>query len=246
MDKKTNRRWQLQDLLHAMGEQGITQSNYGDEDGDGTQGRIEPKDPALRGKKTKLNIAERKGLPKCIAANEKQYIYRAINKAMRQCRGHEATLQWVPPITCATQMRKSLEDRQVHEDDDRRFRTVILRSQPNFAQRPAQDNVKVWIEEDAGRKIYFAKCVVFFKDARGEHYVGLRWYEEPSIPPLGCLLELTGLNLAPESLTRSYSILPEKCIVNGAVLIYCRGTYWAVQSPREEMVFAHNHVRFHM
>ena len=246
MDKKTNRRWQLQDLLHATGEEGITQSNYADEDGDGTQGRIEPKDTALRGNKTDLNIAERKGLPKCIATNEKTYIYRAINAAMRQCRGHEAALKWVPPITCATQMRKSFEDRQVHEDDDRRFRTVILRSQPKFAKRPAKDNVKVWVEEDAGRKMYFAKCVVFFKDARGDHYVGLRWYEEPTIPHQGCVLELPGLNLAPESLTRSYSILPEECIINGAVLIKCRGTFWAVQSPREELALARNYIRFDM
>jgi hypothetical protein len=224
-----------------MGEQPITQSNYGDEDGDGTQGRIDPKDAALRGEITKLNIAERKGLPECIAATERKYMYLAINAAMRQCRGHEATLKWVPPISCGTQMRKSLEDRQVHENDDRRFRTVILRSQPNFAQRPAQDNVKMWIQEDAGRKMYFAKCVVFFKDGRGDHYVGLRWYAEPRIPPQGCLLELTGLNLAPESVTRSYSILPEACIVNGAVLIKCRGTFWAVQSPREQLAFALPH-----
>ena len=59
-------------------------------------------------------------------------------------------------------------------------------------------------------------------------------------------VELTGLNLAPKCLTRSYSILPEQCIVNGAVLIKCRGTFWAVQSPREELAFARSHIRFHM
>ena len=46
---------------------------------------------------------------------------------------------------------------QVHADDDRRYTTIILRSQPSFATRPARDNVKVWVEEDAGRKLYFAR-----------------------------------------------------------------------------------------
>jgi hypothetical protein len=224
MDQKTCRRWQLQDVLHAVGEQGITQSDYGDEDGDGTQARIEPKEPKLRGLLTTLDLEAKTGLPKCISANEQMYIFRAIAAGMRTPRGGECTLQWVPPITCSTQMRKSLEDRQVHENDDRRYRTVIFRSQPYFAKRPSQDNVKVWIEEDAGRKLYFAKyvsiycqvrpitllyslqcvfmivhstyrCMAFFQDDAGEHFVCLRWYAEPAKLPPGCLLELTALNL---------------------------------------------------
>jgi hypothetical protein len=54
-------------------------------------------------------------------------------------------------------MKRSLEDRQVHMEDDRRFRDVTLRAQPLFQGRPARDNIKVWIEEDAGQKrLYFA------------------------------------------------------------------------------------------
>jgi hypothetical protein len=161
MERKTTLRWQLQDLLHAEGMDGITQSDYGDPDGDVLQARIEPIDASLVGKvQTVLDLDEQTGLPDCLTDNERKYIWRAIVAAMRRSRGAEPRLQWATPITCATQMKRSLEDRQVHPEDDRRFRTVTLRAQPYFQQRPARDNVKVWIEEDAGRnKFYFAMYV---------------------------------------------------------------------------------------
>ena len=92
----------------------------------------------------------------------------------------------------------------------------------------------------------FRRCMAFFVDAEGDHYVALRWYAEPDITPIGTCLELPALNLASEHRTESYSVLPQKCIVNGAVLIKCRGTYWAVQSPREELEYARNQLLFQM
>ena len=89
------------------------------------------------------------------------------------------------------------------------------------------------------------RCMAFFRDAHDEHYVAVRWYEEMT-PPKGSVLELPSLKLAPDNLTRSYSILPESTIVNGAVLIKCRGTYWAVQSPREEFAYNRNNLWFQM
>jgi hypothetical protein len=86
--------------------------------------------------------------------------------------------------------------------------------------------------------------MAFFVDAEGDHYVALRWYAEPDNTPNGTCLELPALNLAPDHHTKSYSVLPEKCIVNGAVLIKCRGTYWAVQSPREELEYARNQLLY--
>jgi hypothetical protein len=86
--------------------------------------------------------------------------------------------------------------------------------------------------------------MAFFRDADGDVYVALRWYAAPPIKPFGTLLELTALDLAPNDQSKSYSVLPEKCIVNGAVLIKCRGTYWAVQSPREELEYARNQLLF--
>jgi hypothetical protein len=87
--------------------------------------------------------------------------------------------------------------------------------------------------------------MAFFSDANKEHYVAVRWYEHMT-PPKGTALDLPSLKLAPENLTKSYSILPESTIVNGAVLIKCRGTYWAVQSPREEFAYNRNNLWFEM
>ena len=157
MERKTTLRWQLQDLLHAIDEDGITQTDYGNHTGDVMQARVEPIDPKLVGKKmTELNIAGKRGLPKTLTVNERTFIWRAIYGAMRASRGAPPRLQWVEPIVCATQLKRSLEDRQVHEEDDRRFHTVTLRAQPFFQGRPAQDNVKVWIEEEGRSKMYFA------------------------------------------------------------------------------------------
>ena len=88
--------------------------------------------------------------------------------------------------------------------------------------------------------------MAFFRDAENDHYVALRWYAEPPIHPPGAVLELTALNLAPDDASKSYSILPEKCIINGSVLIKCLDTYWAVQSPREEFAYNRNQLMFQM
>jgi len=159
VERKTTRRWQLQDVLHAIGEEGITLSDYGEHTGDILKGRVEPINARLVGKvKTTLHITGKRGLPKCLTANERTYIWRAIYGQMRWSHAGPPTLQWVEPITCATQMKRSLEDRQVHPEDDRRYRTVTLRAQPFFQARPARDNVKVWIDEEpGGYRMYFAR-----------------------------------------------------------------------------------------
>ena len=155
MEQKVTRRWQLQDLLHGAGENGITQSDYGDPDGDGTQAQRDPIDPILVGNSTTIDLDEETGLPETMTENERKYLYRAIRKATR---GENRTLQWVGDIECATQMKTSFEDRQLQQEDDRRYITVTLRAQPTYQGRPAQDNVRMLIEEDNARdKIYFAK-----------------------------------------------------------------------------------------
>jgi hypothetical protein len=160
MERKTTLRWQLQDLLHAAGEEGITLSDYGEHTGDVMNARIEPINSFLRGKTNTLRIYSKLGLPEWMSEPDKKYIFLAIGKAMRPDRGNPPTLQWTLPVTCGSQMKRSLEDRQVHMEDDRRFRAVTLRAQPLFQGRPARDNIKVWIEEDGGRsRQYFAMYV---------------------------------------------------------------------------------------
>ena len=160
MEHKVTRRWQLQDLLHGAGENGITQSDYGDPDGDGTQAQRDPIDPFLVGNSRTIDLDEETGLPDTMTENERKYLYRAIRKATR---GQNRTLEWVGDIACATQMKTTFEDRQLQREDDRRYITVTLRAQPTFQGRPAQDNVRILIEEDNARdKIYFAKYVMMY------------------------------------------------------------------------------------
>lgn len=86
--------------------------------------------------------------------------------------------------------------------------------------------------------------MAFFRDAEGQHFVGLQWYAEPRNNPPGAVIELTALDITPEDRSSSYSVLPAYCIINGALLVKCNGAFWAVQSPREEMAYASNLLRF--
>jgi hypothetical protein len=156
MEDKNTRRWQLQDILHSIGEPGITQSDYGDANEDAMQARNDPYAPELIGKIVPFDLAANEGLPECMSEADRSFMYRAIRKATT---GAVRTLEWTLPITCTTQLKTSLEDQQVDDEDDRRYQTVILRAQPKFQNRPACDNVKVWIQEDAGKRLYFAKYV---------------------------------------------------------------------------------------
>ena len=159
MECKVTRRWQLQDLLHHVGEPGITQSNYGDPQGDPHQARNEPIDPVLKGNIDLLDLENRRGLPDGLSAIAGQALYRAINVGMRGYRGADPTLTWERPVHCSKQLKTTLEDKQVHHDDDRRYVTSTLRAMPIYSGRPAYDDVKVYVEEDAGRRLYFARYV---------------------------------------------------------------------------------------
>jgi hypothetical protein len=153
MERKVTRRWQLQDLLHGAKEKGITQSDYGDANGDVNQPRTDPITPYLvGGKASLLDAVEETGLPHTLSDDESKYLYRAIRKATRE---ETRTLAWHGEIACATQMKLTLEDRNLTD--------VTLRAQPFFQGRPAQDNVRLLLEEDnAQDKIYFAKYVMMY------------------------------------------------------------------------------------
>jgi hypothetical protein len=162
MERKTTRRWQLQDLLHHVGEPGISQSNYGDPHGDVLQARVEPIEPTLKGATVFLDYQNRIGLPDCLSPIAVQALYRAIGAGIRGYRGAEPTLTWERPVYCGTQLKTTVEDKQLHHDDDRRYVTMTLRAKPKYSGRPAYDDVKVWIEEDGGRRLYFARFVVMY------------------------------------------------------------------------------------
>jgi hypothetical protein len=133
----------LQDLLHAAGEEGITQSDYGDQGGDVMQARVEPFKAMPVADYFVLNITDEKGLPACTSKTARKYIFLALKLALRK-----RVLCWEPPIYCGTQMKIAMEDKQQDKYDDRRFSKVTLRAQPYFQGRPARDNVKMIIEDD--------------------------------------------------------------------------------------------------
>ena len=80
MERKTPLRWQLQDLLHAAGEEGITQSDYGEHTGDVLNAKIEPIESFLRETTSVLGVPSQTGLPPWLSEDSKKYIFRAIKK----------------------------------------------------------------------------------------------------------------------------------------------------------------------
>ena len=101
--------------------------------------------------------------------------------------------------------------------------------------RPAIDNVKIAVEVEDGReRMYFARCMAFFKDADDKVFVAVRWYSEVPGTVVDPVVQLTPLSLAPEALTKSFSIMPAHAILNGALIIPTDDQYWAMLSPREE------------
>jgi hypothetical protein len=79
--------------------------------------------------------------------------------------------------------------------------------------------------------------MAFMMDGGGHIFAALRWYKEKRPFPPNVVLELPALELTPGHLAKSFSVLPIDCIINGALLIKCKGTFWAVQSPREEQAY---------
>jgi hypothetical protein len=84
--------------------------------------------------------------------------------------------------------------------------------------------------------------MAFMIDKADHLFIAVRWYKHKPFPP-NAILELLAFDLAPEDKTASYSVLPVDCIVNGALLIKCEGTFWAVQSPRELAAYIHTNLK---
>ena len=120
-------------------------------------------------------------------------------------------------------------------NDPKRLVLTTLRAKKCFQGRPTNDFVKVEVEEDDGKgRLYFAKCEAFFRDFRGELYVGLRWLDQAGPCVLNSTVRLPRLKLRPNTNPRSYSVLPASAIHNGALLITVDDFYWGVMSPREQ------------
>ena len=109
-----------------------------------------------------------------------------------------------------------------------------------FQHAPAFDNVKVLIENRNGDSSwYFGRCIAFMSDANDDHFIVLRWFTRlVDIPGTAANSSAPSFTLAPENETKSYSVLPVSCILNGAFMIPGGGRFWALLSPQEQKIYS--------
>ena len=102
------------------------------------------------------------------------------------------------------------------------------------------DCAKFGVEGLDGRvKIYFGRCLAFFCDAIGDHYVALRWFEASNgdrnvIDPI---VLMPRLKESCPTAHASYGIMNVEALLNGALLIPNGDYFYALQSPRENDVY---------
>ena len=81
------------------------------------------------------------------------------------------------------------------------------------------------------------RCVAFFADSKGNHFVLLQWYTEKGRFPSGQISLLPHLRMSDPLKTRSYDVLPIGCVVNGALMVPNGKDHWALMSPREHAAY---------
>ena len=187
-----------------------------------------------------LDIDSHKGLPPWLSIDERRCLRLAIVHALQN-----KTITWKAPVTVFTQMKLTLQDKQLPAHSARNIVKVVLRARPTYQGKRAFDNVKIEVEEERGRiRRYFGKCLTFFQDDNKDMFIGVRWFETPDrdethlIDPI--IVKLAELKLSPVASTRSYGIMPIQSIVNGALIIRVKDQYWAFQSPREQAEYLQN------
>ena len=92
---------------------------------------------------------------------------------------------------------------------------------------------------DGKVKIFFGRCLAFFCDAIGDHYIALRWFEASNgdrnvIDPI---VLMPRLKEACPTAPASYGIMNVEALLNGALLIPNGDIFFALQSPREKDVY---------
>jgi hypothetical protein len=153
----------------------------------------------------------------------------------------------VLPIAVSDTMRIPLQNRSVEMGAVNRVEVLTLRARPKFFGKPRYDNVKILVEiepEPDGRnmEIAFGRCVAFYRDSAGDHFVGVHWYEKVGSKLIDRKARLAKVRPMKRSLYTSFDVMPVGAILNGALLVQDRGIrqrpqdppqYWVRQSPRE-------------
>jgi hypothetical protein len=198
--------------------------------------------PAFVGKSRELNFATEGGMPQHLSVLETNALFRAIKANTKSINSFPTTapkaVLWHPPITACNAMVTHFIDRQLLHNDESKYVRVILRAQTFFQNKPANANVKVAVAYDTGVRIHFGKCVVFLKDSDDEYFVLLQWYDQVlGTEPFHSVSGLVQLELRPQNVTKSYSVMPISSIVNGALIITSENKLWVLLSPRESIAY---------
>jgi hypothetical protein len=115
-----------------------------------------------------------------------------------------------------------------------------LRATKKFHGKAIWDCVKFAVEGfDSTVKIIFGRCLAFFRDAIGDHYIAVRWFEACNgdrnvIDPI---VQMPRVQDACIIATTSYGVMPVTALLNGALLIPNGELFYALQSPREQNVY---------
>ena len=232
ISKKNMQAWTLRDVLHAGGLRPM--EDIGDM---GEYCSPSPlKGPLLVGHKAEFQIqGDGKGLPMSLSVDVRRVLLRAIKRDI-----DSGVLQWRTPITMASSMSLSLRNRLAPTNSKKRYVRLTLRGTKKFHGKAIWDCVKFAVEGfDSTVKIFFGRCLAFFKDAIGDHYIAIRWFEACNgdrnvIDPI---VQMPRLQEACITATTSYGVMPVTALLNGALLIPNGDLFYALQSPREQDVY---------
>jgi ribosomal protein L35AE/L33A len=239
LQSKDERRWILQNVLSA-GKLPPVSYKYARDD-DNIYSFIKepatPQLPTLVGKLTTLDLRTCHGFPSDLTNNET----RALCLAIKRSTVTTKLIDWEEPLMVGTALTLTVENMQEPQYSYKRLAKIVLRARSKFHGKPAFSNVKLLVEETQGTRLYFGKCMVFFKDNKGRVFVGVRWYENQTVngrvldPTVKLArLKLATINVTLANVLESVSILPADCINNGALLIPCNNEYWAMMSSTEQ------------
>ena len=240
MQLRDERTWTLRDLLGLAGEPptAAAPKRNQDPDIDDTDAWYtpvqQPWPPSLVGNEWAFGSVGEFGMPKWLPPPTAVALRRAINNARV---GANPVLEWNPPIRAASQLKLTLVDLQQLPGAAKRLVKVTLRALPLFQGTPAQDYVTLDVAGDGHDRTHFGRCLCFFKDSDGNHFVAVQWLSEVEGAVVDPVTRLVPLTLSRPELTASYSVMPASAVVNGALIIEGGAKLWALQSPREQRAY---------
>jgi len=230
--KKDMKAWTLRDILHAgnlprMEDRAATSDFFA---------TPYQKDAALVGKSYVFQIQnDGQGLPMSLGLDVRRVLLRAVKRDLAN-----GVLQWRPPVMIGRSMSMSLRNRVAPIESKKRYVQSTFRATPAFHGRAMWDCAKFGVEGLDGKvKIFFGRCLAFFCDAIGDHYIALRWFEACNgdrnvIDPI---VLMPRLKEACPTAPASYGIMNVEALLNGALLIPNGDIFFALQSPREKHVY---------